>query len=202
MAVLPLKVRSGELGPETIVFKTTTEETMQVPLSTVRCLFLGRIDPPTRTVETKAGAGSGALKLVGNIIAPGVGGLLASGVNKATGVGKTTTTSGGSSYYVMDLHCDNYDGPFRIESTGTNMRTFLGEEAGYSGEINMMLLLKKLAPYIPTAFNKQMVVVLERGKTNAPSFPDRDEFGEASYKAYLRLRGAEPEEPQLSGWGE
>ena len=192
---LPLarRVRGGRLSETGFQVQTTTEETFEVSWRSLRRLHLGRIEPTTtRVVSAGSGPGRMAARMVGQALGAESGGEGDSGTR--------TEVEKGATFLVMDLYPRGEEVPFRLDSTGTNLRSLLGEEAGYSGEINMMALLRKVATAAPRVVDEDVGRVLARGKSAIQGYSDRDAFHAESlrrWRLYVGEHGNDEDEPEV-----
>lgn len=182
----PRKVRRGRLDGERMEIETMGGETVHAPYASVRCIFVGRMEP--------AAPASGPS--LGELPSPsmsGRGGRLGK-ISVAISLGEGPTGASAamarSAYSVIDVYVEGHEAPLRFETAGTNMRTLLGDEAGYSGDLNHLALLGRLARLAPHAVHRSAAEVLEGGRSAIRSYPSREDLYLASRKALKSLENA------------
>lgn len=177
----PRRVREGRFGANSLVVETSAGR-IEVPYTSVRCVFVGRIQPDGGHGESWSSTSPtsfGAITMVGRVVRRDSG-----SADDATAAAASMSSSPWSA---LDIHVDGDPAPLRIETAGTNMRSFLGEEAGYSGDINFLALLRHLAEVAPHALHASVQEVLAKGRHAMKSYTTRDDFYLASRDALRKM---------------
>ena len=176
------RVRQGWLTDTGCLVQTTDDATHEIPWSALRFLCVGRVEPSTTRTAAPPSGGTGASRAAARMMGGALGGLVG-----ADDSSEKTEVQKGTPFLVLDLYEQGQEAPYRLDSTGTNLRRFLGQDAGYSGEINLVALLKKLAAGAPHAVHADVGSILERGKSAIKSYPDRDAFHAQSMARWRAL---------------
>lgn len=167
---IPRKVKQGEFLDGGLRLETTLGETFRIPWERIRSHFAGKVEEKV-SKQAPPKKGINVLRTTAALAAGPIGTAaydLTVGKPK-----KEVQTQSAGHFFLLDLHVTDQSQPFRFDSNGTNFRTFLGEEAGYSGETNFFTFTRKL-------FSK--LEQPEPSKNNLPVFKSRDEFSWASMK--------------------
>ena len=171
-----IKVKEGELFPEGCQVLTAQGETVPIHWRDFQRFTVGkicrRVPPPPETPVKQSSTAS------------------------------AEQSTSGSAYFVLDLYVTGSDTPFRIDSVSTNLRKFLGAEAGYSGEINLVAVVRRLAENAPQAPDSSVRALLERGKSAVPTYPDLDAFRTADSQFPPGQPLHQPQAPSPPGWEE
>ena len=192
------KVKQGQLFEQGCQFQSAQDETAQIPWESFVCLVLGKIEP-TRLVPDSSTPG--LVKGVGGIVAQGLGGTLGARAVEGLAGEPGSGSEKQSAYFVLDVYVAGEKAPFRIDTVSTNLRKFLGEEAGYSGELNLVALIKRLAEGAPQALDSSIQGLLQRGKSAVPCYPDLDSFRTNSAKAAKMIGLSASFSPPAADWG-
>jgi len=174
---IPKKVKQGEFLEHGLRLETTLQEAFEITWGDIVFLFLGKVEETHKAVQPEK-PGINVIRTSAALAAGPIGTAaydLVAGKKK-----KEPQASHGNSYLLLDLYATDRREPFRFDSTGTNYRTFLGEEAGYAGETNLLTFIRKLATKIQ--LDSTLLHLLEKGKSAIPPFPSRDAFAWASFK--------------------
>jgi hypothetical protein len=178
-APLPKKVRQGSLSETELSLETVLEEKITVKWEDFILFFLGKVEEKSsRPQEKTKERHIDVIRLAADVAVP-LGGSVYDLVKKKE---PPMQMQKPNSFYLFDLYVKDNSQPFRFDSIGTNFKKFLGEEAGYSGEINLLKFIKKISPYTLKIQDKSVVIFLEKGKNFIPVYPSRDEFTWTSLK--------------------
>ncbi len=179
LAKIPKKVKQGSCLETGLLIDTVLEEKITVNWEDLDFFFLGKVEERSNRPQEKPKEHKVDLIRLGADMVIPLGGNVYDLLKKKD---LPTQIQSTSSCYLFDLYVKGGTQPFRFDSSGTNFKAFLGEEAGYSGEINLLNFVKKISPHTLKIQDKSVVLFLEKGKNFIPIFHSRDEFSWASFK--------------------
>jgi len=181
---LAKRVKQGVFSAESLKLETTSGEVVEVTWGEIALVVLGKV--------TQAGPPPGPSRKPKEIeVGKVIGGLVAGPFGTAAyellkGKKKGQILSKPESSMILDLYRSGNPQPIRFEAGGTNFKTLLNEEAGYSGELNLLAFVRKVAPYLKTALDSSVSQFLEQGKSAISVYSSRENFDFDSAKKIRR----------------
>ncbi|MDQ7826401.1 MAG: tetratricopeptide repeat protein [Candidatus Eremiobacteraeota bacterium] len=169
---LPRKVTRGAFR-DTGLLVVTAEQQREISWSDILYVYMGRVEPgASEEVKGKVGSlglGSGAPKLAGR-------------------GERFQAESAHSAFYLLDIYASGQIPPYRIDPVGTSLKGFLGEEAGFSAELNLFSFARKIAPMVSAQADPSLLQFVEKGRKAVPVHRSKDSFGKASFEGYKARR--------------
>jgi hypothetical protein len=190
----PRKVRQGKIEAEGLTVETMGGETVAVAWGDIRCVFMGRMEP--RPGAGGTATGDAPAQRLGRMIASGIGGPVGKAAfnvvqkRKSDG-GAAAAAMANSAYSVIDVYPEGHPSPVRFETSGTNMRTLLGPDAGYSGDLNILALVRRFSELAPQALHRSATEVVARGRHFIRVYPSREDLYLASRSALREMASTE-----------
>lgn len=163
---VPVKVWGGEISPNGLVLETKISQE-KIPWQDVEILCTGRIKDSMDTGSPKPSAGlKGRFQKMSRSEHPSQ---------------NVKTVQSGCLLAYMFIR--GYNAPFRFDSVGTNFKKFLGPDAGYSGEINFINFINKVAENaVEAQVDDSTMQMLERGKKWLAEYESAQVMVEAAWK--------------------
>lgn len=184
------KVKQGSFSPGELTLETTGMETVRIPWEKIKFGILGKIHEVSSAPSTPTRKAPDIRP--GRVIGALIAGPLGTGAYDLVHAKKETpSTPKNENFLIFYLYVADEVHPYRFDSLGTNFKTFLNEETGYSGELNLFLFIRKISPFMLNALDSGITAFLEKGKNYIPAFSSRDEFSwhcEETYRKRTRLK--------------